>query len=62
MPKRIVSVYLDDNILSRIDRLREDEAIKKEVGKKKLSRNDVIEYIVNFYWNSKTLNGMLELG
>jgi len=61
MAKRIVTVYLEDDVLDKIDKLKDDEKIKDELKKRKLSRNDVIEFVVRFYWDHRTAKGILEL-
>ena len=61
MVKRIVSIYIEDEVLELIDRLKEDSYLKAKLRKKKLSRSDVLESAVKHYWNSRTLDGMLEV-
>jgi len=61
MAKRLVHIYITDEGLELIDKLKDDANIKKELNKEKLSRADVIEFTAKFYWKSRTLGGMLEI-
>jgi len=73
MPKRLITIYIEDEVLEVLDKLTKDvELVEmardeevKRTGKGAytlfLSRSEVVELLVKRYWRERTKDGMLAL-